>query len=116
MHERLRQRLNKNLSELKYAINLYESVDQFLRDGDITNADVDRVRNEVSDADKNSKLLQILQTKEDAVFDKLLTWLRRADRKDLVDLLAESDDVSAIEENCKLIIQCEQSTKYPENL
>ena len=91
MRDELRRRLNRNLIELKN-INLIDGIDEFLKHGDITEADAERARSEVTTADKNGKLVNILKTKGDGVFDKVLNWLTKEGHKNLVKDLAKSED------------------------
>ena len=88
MKEELKGRLQRNLPELKNT-DLVDGTDEFLKDGDITRADTERVINETTTEDKNRKLITILMTKGDDVFDKILDWLTKAGHKGLVNSLAE---------------------------
>ena len=95
MRDELRSRLNRNLVELKNT-NLIDGTDEFMKDGDITEADAERARSEVTTADKNRLLVNILMTKGDGVFDKVLNWLTKEGHKNLVKDLAKSqDDIEA---------------------
>lgn len=91
MKDELRHRLYRNLSELKNT-NLIDGTDEFMKDGDITQADAERARSEVTTEEKNRKLVNILMTKADDVFDKLLNWLTKEGHKDLVKALAEGGE------------------------
>ena len=91
MKGELRGRLNRNLSDLKNT-NLIDGLDEFMKDGDITHADSERARSEVTTEEKNRKLINILMTKADGVFDKILNWLTKEGHKDLVKALAKGGE------------------------
>ena len=100
MKEELRSRIRRNIIDIKCS-NLYEATDEFFNDGDITKADEERVRNEPTNEDKNHKLLNILQTKPDDVFHKILRWFKKEGQEDLVKRLADKDDLDKLDDECK---------------
>ena len=100
MKEELTRKLGKNIIDLKCS-NIYEASDEFFEKGDITKTDVERVRNEPTTEDKNHRLVNILQTKPDDVFYKILSWFKKEGQEGLVKKLAEKDDLDKLDEECK---------------
>lgn len=100
MKEEFRARIRKNLLELKNS-DFYRATDRFLKDGSITGTDAERIYLEPLSEDKNHKLLDVLCTKPDEVFNTMLNWLRQAGHKAIVDQLKAGDDISHIDRECK---------------
>ena len=89
MREELRKKILPNFVELIQATNLHEATDEFQSAGYITNSDAETVEHEKTMKMKNKVLINILLTKPDLLFEKLLHWLFREEHSELARKLAE---------------------------
>ena len=103
MKEEERRKILQNIVELK-CLNLYEAVDEFLANGLLTENDKQRIEWEKTQRDQNGRFLDIIVTKGDEPFPRLIKWLKKEGHSDIASRLSKDVlDTSDIDKESKLL-------------